>query len=94
MADVVSTSSTVVSRQVTGHQRVIIADYSATTSAGSDTVATPLSVVDWVGVGFVSTAALTTATVVDATPSTQAGGITVWTSTHDGLSVRYEVKGR
>lgn len=94
MADIPSSASTIISRNVTGGQRVFVGQYAATTAAGSDTVATPLRVVEFVNVEFASTAALTTATIVQGYPSTLAGSILVVTSTHDNLSVRYQVFGR
>lgn len=94
MADIAITSTTVIHQNVAGNERIVIGQYAATTAAGSDTVATPLSVVNFVSVEFASTVALTTATIVSAQPSTLAGAITVQTSTHDNLSVRYRITGR
>lgn len=95
MADILATASTVIQRNVAGNQRIITAQYAATTAAGSDTVAVPgLQVVDYVNVSYAATAALTTATIVQAYPSTVAGSILVVTSTHNNLSVRYQAFGR
>lgn len=95
MADLAVTTSTVVNRNVTGNQRTFVSDVSSlTTSAGADTVATPLSVVDYVTAQFNTTNA-TTNHVIQAFPSTETtGAFVAITSTHDGFAVRYEVKGR
>lgn len=96
MATIAQTASTVVQRNVTGNQRVFTCEYAATTAAGSDTVATPLTIVDSVNVSwaFSATTALTTVNYLKASVSTQRGAIVVWNSTHDNLSVRYTVCGR
>lgn len=97
MADVPVTASTFISRNVAvGNSFRWVGDYAATTAAGADTVATPLSVVDSVSVSFAtagSSSAPTTATICQAYLSTLAGSILVATSTHNNLSVRYTVTG-
>lgn len=96
MADIAVTASTVIHRNVAGNERIFVCDFAPTTAAGTDTVATPLSVVNSVTGSWIAPAStvLTTAVTFNVQPSSLAGSILIQTSTHDNLSFRYRVSGR